>query len=167
MSLPIWSLMIHGFILNHPGYSLIQDFFFSFLISLFLYFGISFHYFLSFLLFPFFSLVICLSKTSKQGEIVLEMLSNCTNILQLLETKTQLANNLELKHIFTFKFKYFLRNNLVFKLLWHWAKSETLLKHYTCSLKKVSLKNVSCIMWWQPAIVLHCFLFSRLNCLIF
>lgn len=112
MSLPIWSLMIHGFILNHPGYSLIQDFFFSFLISLFLYFGISFHYFLSFLLFPFFSLVMWLSKTSKQGEIVLEMLSNCTNILQLLETKTQLANNLQLKHIFTFKFKYFLRNFL-------------------------------------------------------
>ena len=112
MSLPIWSLMIHGFILNHPGYSLIQDFFFSFLISLFLYFGISFHYFLSFLLFPFFSLVMWLSKTSKQGEIVLEMLSNCTNILQLLETKTQLANHLQLKHIFTFKFKYFLRNFL-------------------------------------------------------
>lgn len=112
MSLPIWSLMIHSFILNHPGYSLIQDFFFSFLISLFLYFGISFYYFLSFLLFPFFSLVIWLSKTSKQGEIVLEMLSNCTNILQLLETKTQLANNLQLKHIFTFKFKYFLRNFL-------------------------------------------------------
>lgn len=112
MSLPIWSLMIHSFISNHPGYSLIQDFFFSFLISLFLYFGISFHYFLSFLLFPLFSLVIWLSKTSKQGEIVLEMLSNCTNILQLLETKTQLANNLQLKHIFTFKFKYFLRNFL-------------------------------------------------------
>ena len=111
MSLPIWSLMIHSFILNHR-YSLIQDFFFSFLISLFLYFGISFHYFLSFLLFPFFSLVLWLSKTSKQGEIVLEMLSNCTNILQLLETKTQLANNLQLKHIFTFKFKYFLRNFL-------------------------------------------------------
>lgn len=49
---------------------------------------------------------------SKQGEIVLEMLSNCTNILQLLETKTQLANHLQLKHIFTFKFKYFLRNFL-------------------------------------------------------
>ena len=114
MSLPIWSLMIHSFISNHPGYSLIQDFFFSFLItgSLFLYFGISFHYFLSFLLFPLFSLVIWLSKTSKQGEIVLEMLSNCTNILQLLETKTQLANHLQLKHIFTFKFKYFLRNFL-------------------------------------------------------
>lgn len=112
MSLPIWSLMIHSFISNHPGYSLIQDFFFSFLISLFLYFGISFHYFLSFLLFPLFSLVIWLSKTSKQGEIVLEMLSNCTNILQLLETKTQLANNIQLKHIFTFKFKYFLRNFL-------------------------------------------------------
>lgn len=112
MSLPIWSLMIYSFILNHPGYSLIQDFFFSFLISLFLYFGISFYYLLSFLLFPFFSLVIWLSKTSKQGEIVLEMLSNCTNILQLLETKTQLANNLQLKHIFTFKFKYFLRNFL-------------------------------------------------------
>ena len=111
MSLPIWSLMIHSFILNHR-YSLIQDFFFSFLISLFLYFGISFHYFLSFLLFPFFSLVMWLSKTSKQGEIVLEILSNCTNILQLLETKTQLANNLQLKHIFTFKFKYFLRNFL-------------------------------------------------------
>ena len=112
MSLPIWSLTIHSFILNHPGYSLIQDFFFSFLISLFLYFGISFHYFLSFLLFPLFSLVIWLSKTSKQGEIVLEMLSNCTNILQLLETKTQLVNNLQLQHIFTFKFKYFLRNFL-------------------------------------------------------
>ena len=112
MSLPIWSLMIHSFISNHPGYSLIQDFFFSFLISLFLYFGISFHYFLSFLLFPFFSLVIWLSKMSKQGEIVLEMLSNCTNILQLLETKTQLVNNLQLQHIFTFKFKYFLRNFL-------------------------------------------------------
>ena len=112
MSLPIWSLMIHSFISNHPGYSLIQGFFFSFLISLFLYFGISFHYFLSFLLFPLFSLVIWLSKTSKQGEIVLEMLSNCTNILQLLETKTQLANHLQLKHIFTFKFKYFLRNFL-------------------------------------------------------
>lgn len=112
MSLPIWSLMIHSFISNHPGYSLIQDFFFSFLISLFLYFGISFYYFLSFLLFPFFSLVIWLSKMSKQGEIVLEMLSNCTNILQLLETKTQLANHLQLKHIFTFKFKYFLRNFL-------------------------------------------------------
>ena len=111
MSLPIWSLMIHSFILNHR-YSLIQDFFFSFLISLFLYFGISFHYFLSFLLFPLFSLVIWLSKTSKQGEIVLEMLSNCTNILQLLETKTQLVNNLQLQHIFTFKFKYFLRNFL-------------------------------------------------------
>ena len=112
MSLPIWSLMIHSFISNHPGYSLIQDFFFSFLISLFLYFGISFYYFLSFLLFPLFSLVIWLSKTSKQGEIVLEMLSNCTNILQLLETKTQLVNNLQLQHIFTFKFKYFLRNFL-------------------------------------------------------
>ena len=49
---------------------------------------------------------------SKQGEIVLEMLSNCTNILQLLETKTQLANHLQLKQIFTFKFKYFLRNFL-------------------------------------------------------
>lgn len=142
MSLPIWSLMIHSFISNHPGYSLIQDFFFSFLISLFLYFGISFHYFLSFLLFPLFSLVIWLSKTSKQGEIVLEMLSNCTNILQLLETKTQLANNLQLKHIFTFKFKYFLRNFLSLVTL-----SETLLKHNTCSLKKVLLKNVSCIMW--------------------
>ena len=166
MSLPIWSLVIHSL------YWIIQvivwyRIFFSFLISLFLYFGISFHYFLSFLLFPFFSLVMWLSKTSKQGEIMLEMLINCTNILQLLETKTQLVNNLQLKHIFTFKFKYFLRNNLVFKLLWHWAKSETLLKHYKCSLKKVSLKNVSCIMWWQPAVVLHCFLFSRLNCLIF
>ena len=164
MSLPIWSLMIHSFILNHR-YSLIQDFFsLSWLVYFFI---LVFLFIISYLFsyFPFFSLVIWLSKTSKQGEIVLEMLSNCTNILQLLETKTQLANNLELKHIFTFKFKYFLRNNLVFKLLWHWAKSETLLKHYTCSLKKVSLKNVSCIMWWQPAVVLHCFLFSRLNCL--
>ena len=114
MSLPIWSLMIHSFILNHR-YSLIQDFFFSFLISLFLYFFILvFLFIISYLFsyFPFFSLVIWLSKTSKQGEIVLEMLSNCTNILQLLETKTQLANNLQLKHIFTFKFKYFLRNFL-------------------------------------------------------
>lgn len=114
MSLPIWSLMIHSFILNHR-YSLIQDFFFSFLISLFLYFFILvFLFIISYLFsyFPFFSLVIWLSKTSKQGEIVLEMLSNCTNILQLLETKTQLVNNLQLQHIFTFKFKYFLRNFL-------------------------------------------------------
>ena len=122
MSLPIWSLMIHSFILNHPGYSLIQDFFFSFLISLFLYFGISFHYFLSFLLFPLFSLVIWLSKTSKQGEIVLEMLSNCTNILQLLETKTQLANNLQLKHISLSSLNIFSEIFLVLKLLWHWVK---------------------------------------------
>lgn len=117
--------------------------------------------------FPFFPWLYGLVKLVNKVKIVLEMPINCTNILQLLETKTQLANNLKLKHIFTFKFKYFLRNNLVFKLLWHWAKSETLLKHYTCSLKKVSLKNVSCIMWWQPAVVLHCFLFSRLNCLTF
>lgn len=118
--------------------------------------------------FPFFPWLYGLVKLVNKVKIVLEMPINCTNILQLLETKTQLANNLKLKHIFTFKFKYFLRNNLVFKLLWHWAKSETLLKHYTCSLKKVSLKNVSCIMWWQPAVVLqHCFLFTRLNCLIF
>lgn len=118
--------------------------------------------------FPFFPWLYGLVKLVNKVKIVLEMPINCTNILQSLETKTQLANNLKLKHIFTFKFKYFLRNNLVFKLLWHWAKSETLLKHYTCSLKKVSLKNVSCIMWWQPAVVLqHCFLFTRLNCLIF
>ena len=112
MSLPIWSLVIHSFILNHPGYSLIQDFFsLSWLVYFFI---LVFLFIISYLFsyFPFFSLVIWLSKTSKQGEIVLEMLSNCTNILQLLETKTQLANNLQLKHIFTFKFKYFLRNFL-------------------------------------------------------
>lgn len=163
MSLPIWSLMIHSFISNHPGYSLIQGFFFSFLISLFLYFGISFYYLLSFLLFPFFSLVIWLSKV--------KLCWKCSVTAQTFFSYLRQKHNLQITfswNIFSLSsLNIFSETIIVFKLLWNWAKSETLLMHYTCSLKKVSLKNVSCIIWWQPAVVLHCFLFSRLNCLTF
>ena len=123
MSFPIWSLMIHSFILNHPGYSLIQDFFFSFLISLFLYFGISFHYFLSFslisLFFPWlYGLVKLVNKV--------KLCWKCSVTAQTFFSYLRQKHNLQI----TFSWNIFSLSSLnifseiflVLKLLWHWVK---------------------------------------------
>ena len=122
MSLPIWSLVIHSFILNHPGYSLIQDFF---SLSWLVYFFILVFLFIIFYLFsyfPFFPLVIWLSKTSKQGEIVLK----CSVTAQTFFSYLRQKHNLQIIfswNIFSLSsLNIFSEIFLVLKLLWHWVK---------------------------------------------
>ena len=124
MSLPIWSLMIHSFILNHR-YSLIQDFFFSFLISLFLYFFILvFLFIISYLFsyFPFFPWLCGFVKLVNKVKLCWKYSVTAQTFFSYLRQKHNLQITFSWNIFSLSSISIFSEIFLVLKLLWHWVK---------------------------------------------
>ena len=128
MSLPIWSLMIHSFILNHR-YSLIQDFFsLSWLVYFFI---LVFLFIISYLFsyFPIFSLI-SLFFPWLYGLVKLvnkvKLCWKCSVTAQTFFSYLRQKHNLQIIfswNIFSLSsLNIFSEIFLVLKLLWHWVK---------------------------------------------
>ena len=122
MSLPIWSLMIHSFISNHPGYSLIQDFFsLSWLVYFFI---LVFLFIISYLFsyFPFFPWLYGLVKWVNKVKLCWKCSVTAQTFFSYLKQKHNLQITFSCNIFSLSSLNIFSEIFLVLEVLWHWVK---------------------------------------------